>query len=79
MVEQIKQQAEEKMKKAVPEQYTDEKIGRLFLDTFIELSTPIEPEKGYGYIYEYSWAKLIDQFSVGTIQLLKMKSILITI
>ena len=53
------------MKKAVPEQYTDEKIGRLFLDTFIELSTPIEPEKGYGYIYEDSWAKLIDQFSVG--------------
>ena len=40
--------------------------------------TPIEPEKGYGYIYEDSWAKLIDQFSVGTIQLLKMKSILIT-
>ena len=57
--------AYEVMKKAVPEQYTDEKIGRLFLDTFIELSTPIDPEKGYGYIYEDSWAKLIEQFSVG--------------
>ena len=32
--------AYEVMKKAVPEQYTDEEMGRLFLDTFIGLSTP---------------------------------------
>lgn len=55
----------EVMKKAVPEQYTDEAVGRLFLDTFIGLSTPVEPEKGYGYIYRDSWEKLVKQFSVG--------------
>jgi len=55
----------EVMKKAVPEQYTDEKVGRLFLDTFIGLSTPIEPEKGYGYIYRDSWEQLVKQFSAG--------------
>ena len=53
------------MKKAAPEQNKDEKIGRLFLDTFIELSTPIEPEKGYGYIYQDSWEQLVEQFSEG--------------
>lgn len=58
-------QAVELMKKAVPEQYMDEELGKLFLDTFIKLSTPIEPEKGYGYIYEDSWNILVDQFSVG--------------
>ncbi len=57
--------AYEVMKKAVPEQYTDEEIGRLFLDTFIGLSTPKDPEKGYGYIYKDSWEKLIKQFSEG--------------
>ena len=53
------------MKEAVPEQYTDEAVGQLFLDTFINLSTPIEPEKGYGYIYNDSWKLLVEQFSVG--------------
>ena len=53
------------MKEAIPEQYADEEVGRLFLDTFIGLSTPVEPEKGYGYIYEDSWEKLVEQFSVG--------------
>jgi NitT/TauT family transport system substrate-binding protein len=53
------------MKKAAPEQNKDEEIGRLFLDTFIELSTPIEPEKGYGYIYQDSWKQLVQQFSEG--------------
>lgn len=57
--------AYEVMKKAVPEQYTDEEMGRLFLDTFIGLSTPTDPKKGYGYIYEDSWKKLVEQFSEG--------------
>jgi len=57
--------AYEVMKKAVPEQYTDEKLGRLFLDTFIGLTKPLDPDKGYGYIYEDSWQRLIDQFSEG--------------
>ena len=34
----------------------------MFLKTFIGLSTPIEPEKGYGYIYEDAWQLMIDQF-----------------
>ncbi|MER2108882.1 MAG: ABC transporter substrate-binding protein [Solibacillus sp.] len=50
------------MKGIFPEQYMDEKIANLFLETFIELSTPIEPEKGYGYIYEDAWQLMIDQF-----------------
>ena len=57
--------AYEVMKKAVPEQYVDEEIGRLFLETFIKVSTPKEPEKGYGYIYKDSWEKLVEQFSEG--------------
>lgn len=65
--------AYEVMKKAVPEQYTDEKMGRLFLDTFIGLSTPKDPEKGYGYIYKDSWEKLIEQFSEGKDPVVKNK------
>jgi NitT/TauT family transport system substrate-binding protein len=61
------------MKKAVPEQYTDEKVGRLFLDTFIGLSTPLEPDKGYGYIYQDSWEKFVQQFSVGENPVVKNK------
>ena len=61
------------MKKAVPEQYTDEEIGRLFLDTFIGLSTPKDPEKGYGYIYKDSWEKLVEQFSTGDEPVVKNK------
>lgn len=65
--------AYEIMKKAVPEQYTNEKLGHLFLDTFIGVSTPKEPEKGYGYIYKDSWGKLIEQFSVGDDPVIKNK------
>ena len=50
------------MKKVFPEQYMDEKIANMFLTTFIGLSTPIEPEKGYGYIYEDAWQLMVDQF-----------------
>ncbi|WP_338450219.1 ABC transporter substrate-binding protein [Niallia oryzisoli] len=65
--------AYELMKKAVPEQYTDEEMGRLFLDTFIGLSTPTDPEKGYGYIYKDSWKKLVEQFSDGDDPVVKNK------
>lgn len=54
------------MKNAVPEEYLDKNNGRLFLDTFINLSTPIESDKGYGFIYRDSWEKLVEQYSVGT-------------
>jgi len=53
------------MKKVIPEQYTDEKVGRIFLDTFIELCTLKDPTKGYGYIEKASWQKLVDQFKQG--------------
>lgn len=55
----------EMMKNAVPEEYTDERVGQLGLITFIDLSTPIETEKGYGYIYRESWKNLIELFSEG--------------
>lgn len=53
------------MKEVAPQEYTDETAGKLFLDTFINLSAPIETDKGYGYIYRDSWKKLIQQLSVG--------------
>ncbi|WP_071396300.1 ABC transporter substrate-binding protein [Bacillus tuaregi] len=53
------------MSTAFPEEYTVEHVGKMTLDTFINLSTPIESEKGYGYIYHESWEKLIEQFSIG--------------
>ncbi len=57
--------AEELMKKAAPEQYKDEKIGRKFLDTFIGLTTPKDKAKGYGHIYRDSWDQIIEQYSKG--------------
>lgn len=56
------------MKEQFPEQYMDENIGNLFLETFIGLSTPIEPEKGYGYIYEDSWEMTLNQFKGDVIK-----------
>ena len=56
------------MKKQFPEQYMDEDIANLFLETFIGLSTPIEPEKGYGYIYKDSWQLNVDQFKGDVIK-----------
>lgn len=56
------------MKKVFPEQYMDEDIANLFLETFIGLSTPIEPEKGYGYIYTDSWQLNVDQFKGDVIK-----------
>ncbi|EKN68262.1 ABC transporter substrate-binding protein [Schinkia azotoformans] len=53
------------MKIAVPEEFADERVGQLGLNTFIDLSTPIETEKGYGHIYPDSWKKLIELFSEG--------------
>ncbi|WP_017753988.1 ABC transporter substrate-binding protein [Calidifontibacillus oryziterrae] len=53
------------MKEAAPEEFTDEAVGQMCLDTFIDLSTPIETEKGYGYIYQDSWKKLIELFGKG--------------
>ena len=53
------------MKRVVPEQNQDEEVGRLFLDTFIDLSTPADSEKGYGYIYKDGWETLLQQFKEG--------------
>lgn len=53
------------MKKVDPVEFKDEIVGQLCLNTFIDLSTPIETEKGYGYIYPDLWKKLIGLFSSG--------------
>jgi ABC-type nitrate/sulfonate/bicarbonate transport system substrate-binding protein len=53
------------MKVAVPKEYADERVGQLGLDTFIDLASPIQTEKGYGYIYPEAWTKLIEIFSEG--------------
>lgn len=53
------------MKSVVPEEYNNEMVGQLCLNTFIDLSTPIETEKGYGFIYLDSWRKLVDLYSSG--------------
>lgn len=53
------------MKKVDPEEYKNEVVGQIYLNTFIDLSTPVETEKGYGFIYFDSWKKLVDLYSSG--------------
>lgn len=55
----------EMMRKIYPKEYENEYVGKRLLETFINLSAPINTEKGYGYIYRDSWEKLIELYSIG--------------
>lgn len=60
-----KKETYEIMKKVYPKEYENEYAGKRLLETFINLSAPINTEKGYGYIYRDSWKKLVVLYSTG--------------
>ena len=59
------EEAYETMKKISPEEYTDEKIGRLFLETFTKLSTLPNESDLYGQIDYDAWENFVDLFKDG--------------
>lgn len=43
------------MKQAIPEEYENDETGRLYLQTYIDLTTPTDISKGFGSIDRESW------------------------